>query len=130
MQALASVGAEVPPHDIELDFLVHNVQSGSIIAIPRSSRELEALCDACCAALRRHGIVPAHATRQPHITLAYLPRGSATPAALPGIDVTGISLAVTHFELLHNPGGRYDSLARWPLAGAPLAPLPQQTMLF
>ena len=52
--------------------------------------------------------------------------------ALTGEDGTvyGVPLAVEGFELLFNPGGRYDALGAWPLRGAALPSPPQQPTLF
>ena len=46
------------------------------------------------------------------------------------MDVAGPPLRVDRFQLLFNPGGRYESLGDWPLQGAPLPPSPLQPALF
>ena len=91
---------------------------------------MQALCDARRDAIRRCGIRPLQVTTQPHVTLAYLERGLDAQPWLDAVDCRGDALRVDRFELLFNPGGRYDALDSWELSGAALPVPPQQTALF
>src|SRR5690606_5956193 len=56
-------------------------------------------------------------TTRPHITLAHTDRGLAATPWLAGVDCRSAPLRVDDFELLVNPGGRYEPLGRWRLSG-------------
>jgi RNA 2',3'-cyclic 3'-phosphodiesterase len=123
LEALAGVASRIPPHGIRIERLAHWTGPGAVVALPEDSNALQSLCDACSSALRAVGIQSLLATSQPHVTLAFLPRGIAEQAWLAAVDCARTSLRVDAFELLFNPGGRYETLAGWPLRGPPL-PLP------
>lgn len=123
--AFAAVAARIPPHAFAIERLACWHQSGVIVALPRHCDALQALCDATHAAARRCGI-PAEPTSQPHITLAYIERGLDALPWLDKVDYSGAPLRVEGFELLFNPGGRYDALGEWPLTGTGLQDAPCQ----
>lgn len=116
--ALAEVASRVPPHRFTVERLVYWPGPGVVVAVPHPCPALQALCDATCEALRDCDVAPLHATLQPHVTLAHLPAHLPPPPWLEGIDCNAGPLRVDRFELLFNPGGRYESLGEWPLTGA------------
>ena len=120
--ALAGVAAHVPPHRFTIERLAYWPGPGVVVALPHPCPPLQALCDATYEALRGCDIAPLQATAQPHITLAHLPAHLEPPPWLDGIDCSGGPLGVERFELLLNPGGRYEALGEWPLTGAALPP--------
>jgi 2'-5' RNA ligase len=128
--AFAAVGAVIPAHDFTIERLAYWPRSGAVVALPHTCPTLLALCDATGKALRRLDIRPQEVTRQPHITLAYLPRHLPAQSWLDGIDCAGDRMRVERFELLCNPGGRYESVGHWPLTGTEAAPPLQQASLF
>jgi 2'-5' RNA ligase len=129
-EAFADVGRAIPPHEVRIDRLAYWPQSGAVVALPGPGAvELQALCDATLAALRRQGIRPQQATTQPHVTLAYLPRRLPAQPWVEAIDGDAAALRVDAFELLFNPGGRYEALGRWTLSGDRLPQAPQQGSL-
>jgi 2'-5' RNA ligase len=128
-RALAPVAARIPPHAFRIERLAYWAGPGVIVALPARNPALQALCDACAAALRGAGIGPVQATTQPHITLAHAGRRLAPQPWLDEIVCAGEDFRVERFDLLHNPGGRYESLAHWPLTGTRLPPEPQQSSL-
>lgn len=69
-------------------------------------------------------------TTQPHVTLAYLGKHHPPQPWLDGIDCSGGACSVEGFDLLFNPGGRYESLGAWALTGTGLPPPPHQAGLF
>ena len=131
LDALAGVAACIPPHAFTVERIAYWRQSGAVVALPHPCAALQALCDATHGAARACGIRPSQATTQPHVTLAFLERGLDAQPWLDGIDCTGAPLRVDRFELLFNPGGRYESLGDWPLLGRSLPPpAPSQPGLF
>ena len=130
LDAFAAAAARIPPHTCDLERLVYWRQSGAVVALPHNCVALQALCDAMRDAIRRCGITPAQVTTQPHVTLAYLPKGLDAQPWLDAVDCDIGPLTVDTFELLFNPGGRYEALGSWPLTGAPLPPPPRQDALF
>jgi RNA 2',3'-cyclic 3'-phosphodiesterase len=130
LAAFAGLAARIPPHRWTVGRLAYWRQSGAVVALPAPCPALQALCDATRDAIRRCGIAPAQATTQPHVTLAYLPKGLDVPPWLDAVDCAVDSLEVVDFELLFNPGGRYETLGRWPLAGETLPEPPRQEALF
>lgn len=126
LDALAGVACRIPPHEIRIERLAHWNGPGAVVALPVRNPALQSLCDACGTALRAAGIQPLAATSQPHITLAHLPGDLAVQSWLAAVACERTPLRVDAFELLFNPGGRYEALAEWPLRGPPLpAPLRQ-----
>lgn len=123
LQALADVAARIPPHRFTLERLAYWPDSGALVALPQPCPPLQALCDATSDALVRCGIEPKRATGQPHITLAYLGAHLPPQPWLDSIDCTGDPLVVERFELLFNPGGRYEALGAWTLTGNALPPV-------
>ena len=130
LHAFAAEGTRIPPHSFTIERLAYWPGSGALVALPHTCPALQALCDATAQAMGRIGIRPEQATRQPHITLAYLPEHLPAQPWLDGVDCAGGPLRVDGFDLLTNPGGRYESLGHWPLTGTGLAPPPQQAPLF
>ena len=130
LQAFAATAAAIPPHRFTVERLTYWPQSGAVVALPHANAELQALCDAARDAIRRCSIRPLQVTTQPHVTLAYLERGLDAQPWLDAVDCRGDALRVDRFELLFNPGGRYDALDSWELSGAALPVPPQQTALF
>ena len=130
LDAFADAATRIPPHVCSIERLAYWPQSGAVVALPHPCPALQALCDAARDAVRRCGIVPAQATTHPHLTLAYLDKHLGPQSWLDRIACATGPLAVDGFELLFNPGGRYDALAHWPLSGAPLPPPPHQAALF
>lgn len=128
--AFADAATRVPTHAWTVAGLAYWPGSGAIVALPRPCPALQALCDTSRDAIRRCGITPAEVTRQPHLTLAYLHSGPPSLPWLDDVECGGDALRVDRFELLCNPGGRYDALAGWPLSGAALASPPRQDALF
>ena len=124
------MAAQIPAHAIAIERLAYWAGSGVIVALPARSEALQALCDACSRSLRQAGIVPAQDTTQPHVTLAYPGKQLPAQSWLDAIDCAGAPLRVDRFQLLFNPGGRYDVLGDWPLHGDPLPPSPLQSALF
>ena len=128
--ALAAVAREIPPHAFDVERIAYWPQSGAVVALPRDCPALQTLCDATRDAIRRCGIRPLQVTTQPHVTLAYLAKHLPPPPWLDAVVCDGAPLRVDGFELLFNPGGRYEALAEWRLSGAPLPPVPTQAGLF
>ena len=129
LEAFADVAARIPPHAFAIERLACWRQSGVIVALPRPCDALQALCEATHAAARRCGIPAEKPTGQPHVTLAYVPRGLEAQPWLDGVDCSGAPLRVAGFELLFNPGGRYEALGEWPLTGGALPQPPSQPSL-
>ena len=127
-QALAEVSHRIPPHAWRVARMDYWAGSGAVVVLPGPDDTLQALCDACADALRGAGIRPVRGTTQPHLTLAYLPRHLPPQPWLADVDCTLPRLQVARFELLLNPGGRYEALAEWPLRGT--TPAPGQPGLF
>jgi 2'-5' RNA ligase len=128
-RALAPVAAIVPPHALALERIAYWEGPGVIVALPAPNPTLQALCDECARGLSRAGIPRLQATTQPHITLAYTGRHLRPQPWLHGIDCDGPSLQVERFQLLSNPGGSYETLGDWPLAGEALDAPPARTGL-
>ena len=128
--ALAGVARSIPPHAFTVERIAYWPQSGAVVALPHDCPALQALCDVTRDAIRRCGIRPLQVTTQPHVTLAYLDRHLPAQPWLDGIDCDVGALCVERFELLFNPGGRYDVLGEWTLAGAGLPQEPEQARLF
>lgn len=129
-EAFADAATRIPPHAWRIARLEYWRHSGAVVAIPAPCPELQALCDASRDAIRRTGSMPAEVTTQPHLTLAFLDRHLPPQTWLDAVDCAGDALVVNDFELLFNPGGRYDALAAWPLTGAALPAPPRQDTLF
>ncbi len=127
--ALAPVAERIPPHAFRIKRLAYWSGPGVIVALPAPNAALQALCDACAVALRRAGIGPVQRTSQPHITLAYAARRLPPQPWLDGVGSPVDGFRVDRFDLLYNHGGRYESLAHWPLTGTHLPPEPQQAPL-
>lgn len=130
LDAFAAAATCIPSHTFTLDRLVYWRRSGAVVALPHDCPALQALCDATRDAIRRCGITPEEVTRQPHVTLAFLPRGLDAQPWLDTVDCGIGPLTVDSFELLFNPGGRYEVIGQWPLTGAALPPPPRQDALF
>lgn len=130
LDAFADAATRIPPHVWSIERLAYWPQSGAVVALPHPCPALQVLCDAARDAVRRCGIVPAQATTRPHLTLAYLDKHLAAQTWLEHIDCSLDPLTVDGFELLFNPGGRYEALGAWPLRGAALPSPPQQPTLF
>ena len=130
LDAFAHVAATIPAHHFSIERLAYWPQSGAVVALPHPCAELQALCDGSRDAIRRCGIRPLQVTTQPHITLAYLDKHLPVQAWLDDVDCSGEPLHAHDFELLFNPGGRYEAVARWQLTGDRLPPVPEQTALF
>ncbi|WP_133000761.1 2'-5' RNA ligase family protein [Luteimonas arsenica] len=128
--ALADVAGHIPPHAFTVERMAYWPQSGVVVALPHDCPALQALCDATRGAIRRCGIRPLQVTTQPHVTLAYLDRHLPGQPWLDGIDCGIGEVHVDRFELLFNPGGRYEPLAEWPLTGTALPVKPEQAQLF
>ncbi len=128
--AFAEVGTVIPAHDFTIERLAYWPRSGAVVALPHTCPTLLALCDATDKALRVLDIRSQEVTRQPHITLAYLPRHLPAQSWLDAVDCAGDRLRVGSFELLCSPGGRYESLGHWPLTAADATPPVQQASLF
>lgn len=129
LDTLAEVATRVPAHAFTVEHVAYWPQSGAVVALPHRCDALQALCDATRDAVRRQGIRPLQVTTQPHVTLAYLDRGLPAQPWLDDVDCDGAALRVDGFELLYNPGGRYEALAAWPLTGTALAMPPHQAQL-
>lgn len=130
LEAFATAATRIPSHGFTIERLAYWHQSGAVVALPHASPELQALCDATRDAIRRCGIRPEQTTSQPHVTLAYLPRGLEAQPWLDTVACDVGTLQVDAFELLFNPGGRYEVLGTWPLTGAALPAPPRQHALF
>ena len=129
LDAFADVATQVPAHTFTVERIAYWPQSGAVVALPHRCDALQALCDATRDAIRSQGIRPLQVTAQPHVTLAYLDRHLPAQPWLDAVDCEGDAVRVDGFELLYNPGGRYEALAAWPLTGAALAVPPQQAQL-
>ncbi len=130
LAAFADAATRIPPHRFTIERLAYWRHSGAVVALPASCPALQALCDASHDAIRRAGVAPRERTTRPHLTLAFLDRGLPPQPWVDGVDCDGDPLAVDRFELLFNPGGRYDALGAWPLTGAALPEPPRQDALF
>lgn len=130
-RALGSVGGRIPPHAIRIERLAHwrGHRSMPVVALPAASPELQALCDACRDALNHAGMRPMQATTTPHVTLGYYDGGTPMQHWIGEVRHPVCELAVERFDLLFNPGGRYESLASWPLTGSALPRRPEQGSL-
>jgi len=128
--AFADAARRIPSHAWTVERLTYWRQSGAVVALPDDCPALQALCDATRDAIRRCGIAPAQVTSQPHVTLAYLEKGRDAQSWLDAVDCGIGPLDVDGFELLFNPGGRYEALGAWPLTGAALPGPPRQEALF
>lgn len=129
LQSFAQVAARIPPHRFGIDRVVYWPQSGAVVALPHDCPPLQALCDATAEALRRRGIRPLQTTSQPHITLGYLDKHLPPQPWLDAVDCRREPFTVDRFELLFNPGGRYQSLHAWTLTGSGLPRAPEQGSL-
>ncbi len=129
LDAFAGVATRLPAHAFTVERVAYWPQSGAVVALPRRCDALQALCDAARDAIRGRGIRPLQVTTQPHVTLAYLDRHLPAQPWLDAVDCGGDAVRVDGFELLYNPGGRYEPLAAWPLTGASLVLPPQQAPL-
>jgi len=130
LESFAQVAARIPPHRFRIERVTYWPQSGAVVALPFDCPPLQALCDATRDAIRRCGIAPRQVTTQPHVTLAYLDRHLTAQDWLDGVDCGAAGdFTVDRFELLFNPGGRYEALGDWPLTGAELPRPPQQGTL-
>ncbi|HZW19561.1 MAG TPA: 2'-5' RNA ligase family protein [Luteimonas sp.] len=128
--AFAQAAARIPPHRFSIERATYWPQAGAVVALPFDCPALQALCDATRDAIRRCGVAPLQTTTQPHVTLAYLDRHLPPQDWLDDIDCSGAgTFLVDGFELLFNPGGRYDALERWALTGAELPRPPEQGTL-
>lgn len=124
LAALAAVAGRTPPLALHLAAIEHWPAAGVVVAVAAPCPALQALCDATCAALHAAGLPPARPTTRPHVTLARLGRREA-PQEWPALaPCDPAPLRMASMELLHNPGGGYAALGRWPLTGAPDAPGP------
>ena len=130
LDAFAGVATCIPPHTCTVERVAYWPQSGAVVALPHACAPLQALCDATIRAARRCGIRPKQVTTQPHVTLAYLERGLDEQPWLDAVDCAGAPLRIDRFELLFNPGGRYEALGAWPLLGTDLPAQPHQAGLF
>ena len=128
--ALADVARHIPPHAFTVERIAYWAQSGAVVAVPHDCPALQALCDATRDAVRCIGIRPLQVTTQPHVTLAYLDRHLPAQAWLDDVDCAVGAVRVDRFELLFNPGGRYEPLGAWPLTGTALPVKPEQAQLF
>ena len=130
LDAFAQAAARIPPHHFLIERVTYWPQAGAVVALSFDCPALQALCDATRDAIRRCGIAPLQVTTQPHVTLAYLDRRLPAQDWLDAIDCSGTGrFLVDGFELLFNPGGRYDALGHWTLAGTELPRAPQQGTL-
>lgn len=129
LDAFAAAASHIPPHAFTVERIAYWPQSGAVVALPHACAELQALCDATRDAVKSRGIRPEKTTQQPHVTLAYLDRGLGEQAWLAGLDCAGGPLQVERFELLFNPGGRYEALGAWSLTGSALPTTPRQASL-
>lgn len=129
LDAFDRVSRRIPPHRFSLERVTYWPQSGAVVALPRDCPALQALCDATRDALRSQGIRPLQVTSQPHLTLAYLGRHYPPQPWLEQVACGDTAFQVDRFELLFNPGGRYESLAGWTLRGQALPPRPVQEAL-
>lgn len=130
LDAFADAATRIPPHRFTLERLAYWRHSGAVVALPAPCPALQALCNASHDAIRRAGIAPMERTTRPHVTLAFLERGLPPQTWLDAVDCGADGLDVDNFELLFNPGGRYDALGAWPLTGAALPAPPRQDALF
>lgn len=115
--ALAQAAARIPPHALAIGRLDYWSGPGVVVALPQDPLPLQSLCDAAETAARSCGIDTVQPTTRPHITLAHTTRGLGAQAWLAKVDCEGDALCVDSFELLFNPGGRYEPLGRWALTG-------------
>ena len=130
LDALAAAATRIPPHRFTIQGLAYWRHSGAVVALPAPCPALQALCDASHDAVRRAGIAPMERTTRPHVTLAFLERGLPPQPWLATVGCGADAFDVDGFELLFNPGGRYDALGAWPLTGAALPEPPRQDALF
>ena len=130
LESFSGAAARVPSHAFRIERIAYWPGPGVLVALPFDCPPLQALCDATRDAIRRCGISPQQVTTQPHVTLAYLDKHLPPQPWLDDVDcaATG-SFQVDGFELLFNPGGRYQSLARWQLTGDALPRPPEQGSL-
>jgi len=129
LASFVQAAAQIPPHAFRIERITY-WPSGVVVARPFDCPELQALCDATRDAIRRRGISPLKVTTQPHVTLAYLDQRLAPQDWLDDFDCTAAgAFLVDRFELLFNPGGRYDALADWTLTGTGLPRPPEQGTL-
>lgn len=129
LDAFAEAATRIPPHAFTVERVAYWHQSGAVVALPHPNAELQALCDEAHRTIRRCGIHPLQVTTQPHVTLAYLDKHLPAQTWLDAVECQGAPVRVDGFELLYNPGGRYEALASWPLTGAAIAPPPRQAQL-
>ena len=128
--AFARAAERIPPHQFAIERVVYWPKAGVVVALPETSPPLQALCDATRDALRSCSITPEKVTTQPHVTLAYPGKYLPPQPWLDGIDCSDSACSVDSFDLLFNPGGRYESLGAWALTGTGLPPPPHQAGLF
>jgi 2'-5' RNA ligase len=129
LDAFAVAAARIPAHAFGFERVAYWPQSGAVVALPHANPALQALFYATRDAIRQCGTRPLQVTTQPHVTLAYLERGLPAQAWLEDFACGNDVQCVDRFELLFNPGSRYEALAAWPLTGAPLPASPVQARL-
>lgn len=130
LASFAQAAACIPPHRFRIERMAYWPGSGAVVALPVDCPPLQALCDATRDAVRRCAITPAQVTTQPHVTLAYLDKHLGAQDWLDDTDCGGAgAFLVDGFELLFNPGGRYEALGSWPLTGKTVPRPPQQGTL-
>jgi len=129
LESFERAAAGIPPHSFRMERIVY-WSNGVVVSLPVDCPELQALCDATRDAIRRCGISPAEVITQPHVTLGYTGKRLPRQDWLADIDCNAAgTFRVDRFELLFNPGGRYDALGSWALTGAELPRPPEQGML-
>jgi len=129
LDAFARIATQVPAHVFTIERITYWPQSGAVVALPHRCDALQALCDGTRDAIRGQRIRPLQVTTQPHVTLAYLDKHLPAQPWLDSVECKGAPVRVDGFELLYNPGGRYECLASWPLTGIALATPPRQAQL-
>lgn len=117
VDAIAPVAMQSPSTSLAFHALQYWSGASVLVAKYAQDAAFAALHSHAQAALAAVGFVPEKRKPQPHVTLAYLPKGGRVPSQAPGAaaDVPGFAIDTLH--LLATRPGHYACLHAWPLAG-------------
>ncbi len=113
--AIAPLAAQTPPLSLRFDGLQYWPGANVLIARFAQDDALAALHARSTAALTALGLAPEKRKPQPHVTLAYLPKGARVPAHAPNVALEAATFRIDTLYLLSTRPGHYASLHTWAL---------------